>query len=266
MKANVYSTKGEKLKEVNLPKQFNEEIRHDVIKRAFLVIQSNKRQQYGSDTIAGIDFSGKLSRRRREYRGSYGRGISRVPRKVMLRRGTQFIYVGAVAPGTVGGRRAHPPQKDKIWSREINKKERQKAIRSAIAASIDKESLKARNIDVTKVPVIIENLESISKLKDFNVITDKLSLNLESKKRIRAGKGTLRGRKYKEKVSALVVVSNKDAKVLKAVKNLGGVDVCTVNSLNVELLAPGAVPGRLVIWSLDAIEKLEKENLFYGAR
>ncbi|MBS3172423.1 50S ribosomal protein L4 [Candidatus Woesearchaeota archaeon] len=266
MKATVYNVNGEKSKEVSLPKQFHEEVRKDIIKRAFLVIQSNKRQQYGSDTIAGIDFSGKLSRRRREYKGSYGRGISRVPRKVMLRRGTQFIYVGAVAPGTVGGRRAHPPQKDKIWSKEINKKERQKAIRSAIAASIDKESLKARKIDSSKTPIIIEKLESVNKLKDFNDIMSKLNLNLESKKKIRAGKGTLRGRKYKEKKSALVVVSKNDANVLKAVKNLPGVDVSVVNSLNVELLAPGAVPGRLIIWSLDAIEKLEKENLFYGTR
>lgn len=264
MKAAVYSVKGEKLKEVNLPKQFNEQVRPDLIKRAFTVIQANKRQQYGSDPIAGIDFSGKLSRRRREYRGSYGRGMSRVPRKVMLKRGTQFIFVGAVAPGTVGGRRAHPPQKDKDWSREINKKERQKAIRSAIAASVDKESLKARKVDVTKVPIIIEKLEDIKKSKEFNDVANKLGLDIKSEIRRRAGRGVLRGRKYKEKKSALIVVSKKDAHVLKAVKNLPGVDVSVVNSLNVELLAPGAVPGRLIIWSLDSIEKLDKENLFYG--
>jgi large subunit ribosomal protein L4e len=43
---------------------------------------------------------------------------------------------------------------------------------------------------------------------------------------------------------------------------LAGFDISNVNSLNAELLAPGAVPGRLTVWSLDAIEKMKKEKLF----
>ena len=45
-------------------------------------------------------------------------------------------WVGAFAPGTVGGRRAHPPKSEKIWSKKINKKENAKAIRSAISATL----------------------------------------------------------------------------------------------------------------------------------
>jgi large subunit ribosomal protein L4e len=42
-----------------------------------------------------------------------------------------------------------------------------------------------------------------------------------------------------------------------AVGNLLGVDVVTVEKLNVELLAPGTVPGRLTVWSSSAFEKLD---------
>jgi len=58
----------------------------------------------------------------------------------------------------------------------------------------------------------------------------------------------------------LLVVSKK-SKILNAC-NFQGFDVSLVDNLNTELLAPGAVPGRLVIWSLDSINKLEKEKLF----
>jgi len=37
---------------------------------------------------------------------------------------------------------------------------------------------------------------------------------------------------------------------------LPGVDVCRVAALNVELLAPGTHPGRLTVWTEDAISKL----------
>ncbi|HDJ96454.1 MAG TPA: 50S ribosomal protein L4, partial [Candidatus Aenigmarchaeota archaeon] len=82
-------------------------------------------------------------------------------------------------------------------------------------------------------------------------------------RKVRAGKGKRRGRKYKRKKGPLIVVAN-DNGIFKAAKNLTGVDVCLVNNLNAELLAPGAMPGRLTIFSKAAIEKLEKENLFGG--
>ncbi len=271
MKAITYTKTGEKGKEIALPRQFSEEIRPDLIKRAVLVIQSRERQQYGADPRAGMDFSATLSRRRRDYRGSYGRGISRIPRKVMIRRGTQFIYTGAVVASTVGGRRAHPPKAEKIYEQKINKKEKQKAIRSAIAATLDKEILKQKGFSaLDNVPLIIEKLEEISKTKEFKELMIKLNLKPElervENKKIRAGKGTMRGRKYRRVKGPLVVVADNNSNVYKACRNLPGFDVVEVSSLNAELLAPGAEPGRLVIWSLDAIQRLEKENLFYSTK
>jgi len=245
MKITTYTNKGEKGKEINLPKQFSEEIRKDIIKRAVLAIQSNKKQPFGTFPRAGLDYSATLSRRRRDYRGSYGRGISRIPRKVMVRRGTQFIYTGAVVSGTVGGRRAHPPKSEKIWQQKINKTERRKAIRSAIAATLDKELIKERGHKFTDAPLIIEKLEDIQKTKDLKQLLIKLGLEKElertSKKRIRSGKGKMRGRKYKTPVGPLIIIS-KSSPIIKASSNLAGFDACTVDSLNAELLAPGTYP------------------------
>ena len=49
---------------------------------------------------------------------------------------------------------------------------------------------------------------------------------------------------------------------MKAADNIPGIDVVKVNDINVELLAPGKVPGRLTLWTAGAIEALEKEKLF----
>ena len=67
-------------------------------------------------------------------------------------------WVGAVMPGTVGGRRAHPPKADKIWSQKINTTERRKAIRSAIAGTINMDFVKDRGHKAPEnYPFIIAN-------------------------------------------------------------------------------------------------------------
>jgi len=95
---------------IKLPEQFQEDIRPDLLKRAFLAIMSHLRQGYGTAPDAGKRQSVEISKQRHDYRGSYGHGISRVPRKIMSRRGTRMNWQGAFAPGTVGGRQAHPPK------------------------------------------------------------------------------------------------------------------------------------------------------------
>ncbi|RME55520.1 50S ribosomal protein L4 [Candidatus Woesearchaeota archaeon] len=266
MKADVLSLDGKKLKTIDLPSQFEESYRPDLIKRAVLAVQSHKRQPYGADPEAGFRHSAKLSRRRRKYRGGYGRGMSRVPRKVLSRRGTQFSYVGAIVSSTVGGRRAHPPKSEKIWDLKINIKERRKAIRSAISATLNKLLALARGHKVKELPLIVESkIEDLKKAKEVESVLKALGLNDElercKEKKVRAGKGKARGRKYKRKVGPLLVVSNKSS-LTKAALNLPGVDVAVVDSLNAELLAPGTHAGRVTVWSEKAIERMKSENLF----
>lgn len=250
-----------------LPKQFSEPYHPDLIHRAVLALQSNRRQSYGAFPQAGKRHSAKLSRRRRKYKGAYGLGISRVPRKTMSHRGTRFVWTGAFAPMTVGGRRAHPPKPEKVWKKKINKKENRKAIRSAIAATINKELVENRGHILPKnYPFIIDDdVENIKKTKDVKKILESLGFKEEleraAKKKLRAGVGKLRGRKYRKKKGPLIVVS-KECSLLRSLKNIPGVDAVIVNKLNAELLAPGSVPGRLTMFTKAAIERMEKEALF----
>ena len=267
MKADILDMTGRKVKSIELPKQFSEEFRPDLIKRAFLVVRSNKRQPYGAKKDAGMRYSSKLSRRRKKYKGAYGKGISRVPRKILTRRGSQFHWVGATMPGTVGGRKAHPPKPEKIFSQKINIKERRKAIRSAISACVLNEIVKKRGHKVENVPVILESkFQNLDKTRDVLNILNKIGLKDEMKRvsvrKVRAGRGKLRGRKYKKKVGPLLVVSEK-CLLMDSSKNIPGVEAVKVKDLNVELLAPGSDPGRLCIWSDKAIEILQKDNLFF---
>ncbi len=61
---------------------------------------------------------------------------------------------------------------------------------------------------------------------------------------------------------SFLVVVGKDSGIGMAARNLPGVDVSEVHALNAHVLAPGTHPGRLVLWTTSAIERLEKEALF----
>ena len=176
-------------------------------------------------------------------------------------------WQGAFAPGTVGGREAHPPKSDRIWWQKINTKERKLAIRSAISATLNRELSEKRGHKLSpNYPFIIDSsIESLDKTAKVKETLLKLGLETElarcEKKKIRAGAGKKRGRKYITRKGPLLVVS-KDCNLIKSACNIPGVEVCEVKNINVRLLAPGSVPGRLTLWSKSAIEVLGKENLF----
>lgn len=270
MKAKTLDLDGKKLGDIELPLQFEEEIRPDIIKRAFLAIKSHKRQAYGSDPEAGDKHVTYWSKRRNSYRSLMGVSYpsSRTPRKIMVRRGSQIFGPGAKAPQTRGGRRAHPPKRNKDWGESINDKERRKAIRSCLAASLDQERVGSRHKlpESAELPLIVtDKLASINKTSELEETLNKLGLEEElkrsSQRKIRAGKGANRGRKYSGRTGPLVVVKD-DRGVSQAAQNLPGVDTCPVHQLNAEVMAPGAQEGRLVVWTQGAIAKLREEDLF----
>lgn len=271
MKLNVLSLKKAELKKADMPNQFSEPVRQDLIKRAVKAIESRARQAYGSSPEAGQRHSAFVSKRRHKFKSTYGIGQSRTPRKVMSARGTRFNWVGAVAPQTVGGRRAHPPKAEKIWEQKLNKKENRKAIRSALSATVVKAVVEERGHKVPdNYPFIIESkIEAISKTKDAIELFEALGIgdDLERSaiKKIRAGKGKARGRKYKKRIGPLLVVSDEECAAMQSFANIPGVDVEVVHKLNAQLLAPGCMPGRLTIFSEDAIARITKENLFTDA-
>lgn len=267
MELKVYDITNKEIGKQKMPSQFSEAIRLDLIKRTVEAIQSHRRQRYGADPMAGKRAAATLSRRRRKYKGSYGKGISRVPRKTLMRRGEQMIWVGAFAPGTVKGRRAHPPKAERGFSQKINDKERRKAIRSALAATIDKKIVEKRG---HKIPahypfILATDFENVSKTKDVAKALNDLGLAEDlargSRKHVRAGKGTMRGRRYQKAKGPLLVVSD-TCKALTAAKSIPGVDIVKVGRINAELLAPGSHAGRLTIFTQAALEKLTKDKLF----
>lgn len=267
MKAQITSVTGTKKGEVTLPFQFHENVRPDIIKRAFLAQETHKLQAYGTSPDAGFRHATRISKRRKDYKGTWGKGQNRSPRKTMWSRGAQFGWEGALTPNAKGGRMAHPPKVEKVVYEKVNKKERRMAIRSAITSTTVKELvLKKHLINDLKLPIIIESkAESLKKSKEVVEMLLKLGLENEleriSEKKIRAGRGKMRGRKYKRKVGPLIVTS-KPCELTKSARNVQGVQVVPVRKLSVSALAPGSHAGRLTIFTEGAVELMEKEALF----
>lgn len=255
----IFDLKGSVKGNINLPSVFSTDFRPDLITRAFLVIRSNKRQAYGSDPLAGMRTSAHYHGVKDTRHSMKNKEIARMDR---IHEGPSGLSMTArFVPQARKGRKVHPPLIGKNWSQKINKKENRFAIRSAIAATTLYDVIKKKSrIPVMDLPIIVENeFESLKKSSDVIKFLESIKLEAEmeraQKKKVRAGKGKMRGRKYKKKKSFLFVIS-KNGAIVKACKNIAGADVCDVNNLNVELLAPGAQAGRLTIFTESAIKKL----------
>jgi large subunit ribosomal protein L4e len=246
--AKIIDLSGNSKGEIDLPEIFNEVYRPDLIKKAVLAAQANRLQPYGPRMYSGMETSA--------HSWGSGRGVAQIPR---IANGSRAARV----PQAVGGRRAHPPKPETDRSEKVNKKERRYAIRSAIAATSDSDLVMARGHRFESgLPLVADDaLEGLEKTKDVvnflkacGVYDD--VIRAKDGRNIRAGKGKLRGRKYKQKKSILIVAGS-ESPIAKAAKNLPGVDIATVDSLNAELLAPGTYAGRLTIWTESAISNLD---------
>ena len=79
LKAKVYGPDGSEVGELVLPDVFETPLRPDVIKRAFLAVQSLSFQPQGRDLMAGKRTSAKYKSRRRNPAERYF-GMARLPR------------------------------------------------------------------------------------------------------------------------------------------------------------------------------------------
>jgi large subunit ribosomal protein L4e len=166
-------------------------------------------------------------------------------------------------PQTVGGRPAHPPKAEKDRTLDINDKERQLAVRAAVAATADAEVVAERGHafdDDVELPLVVSDAfadlektqEALATLEALGVADD--IERADAGRSIRAGKGKNRGRKYKQPKSLLVVTSEEPS---RAARNLAGVDVATADEVSAEDLAPGAHPGRLTLFTESAAEEVD---------
>lgn len=247
MDANIIDLSGNITKKISSA-VFDETYRADLIKKAVLAAQANRQQPYGPHMYAGMRTSA-------EGWGP-GRGVSRVAR---IKNGNRSARI----PQAVGGREAHPPKPETDRTEKINDKERKKAIKSAIAATGNTELVKQRGHRFSaQLPLIaVDELAALTKTKDVKSFMEVArvwdDIERAKVKTIRAGKGKRRGRKYKRTKSILIVTAE-DKGIVKAARNLPGVDIVTLDKLNAELLAPGTHAGRLTIYTESAISRLEE--------
>lgn len=170
MKVDVFDLQGNSVGKVDLPKVFKEPLREDLIKRAFLVIQSRKRQSYGVDVMAGKRTSAHYHGYRRHRWTMMSREMARMPR-LHGKIPQQQMFRPRFAPQVTKGREAHPPIVEKVWELKMNKKERQKAVNSAIAATAVKELVLKRGHkadDVKLLPIVVnDRIQELNKAKDL---------------------------------------------------------------------------------------------------
>ena len=244
METNVHDLDGEADGTLELPEVFETPQRPDLVRRAVLAAQANAKQDYGSDEHAGL-------RTPAESFGS-GRGMAHVPRE---------NNVARRVPQAVSGRRAHPPKAEKNQGLEMNDKERQLAVRAAIAATADAEAVAERghefDDDVDLPLVVSEEFEGLVKTREVVDVIEALGVHADVERAdeatVRAGRGTTRGRKYQRPSSVLFVTSGEPS---KAARNLAGADVATAREVNAADLAPGGEHGRLTVWTESAVAEV----------
>jgi len=243
MKATVYSLEGKALKQIDLPALFESPGREDLIRRAVLSEESKLYQPKGNYKFAGLETSARYRGRKEDFGSGKNKGIPHLPHEVLP--GGQLGKVKRV-PHAVKGRRCHPPKPEKKIIELLNKKEIRKAIISALAMVADRKVVTSRcHTDIgVSLPIVMEDsFEKLAKTKDVSAVLEALNLLRFVEKACRTGTK-----------APLIVVSG--GTVLKAARNLPGVDVVCVEKLQARHLAPGAHPGRLTLFSEAAIAKI----------
>jgi large subunit ribosomal protein L4e len=162
------------------------------------------------------------------------------------------------------------------WHQKINLNQKRFATASALAASSSAALLFARGHDVSGVPevplvvsstafadgAIAKTSKAVALLKAVGAGGD--LARAKGSRKVRAGKGKLRGRRHTQRRGPLVVYNpEEDGKELVlAMRNIPGVETSSVYSLNLLQLAPGGHLGRFIVWTSSAFSALDK---IYGS-
>jgi large subunit ribosomal protein L4e len=256
MKAKLFDKTGKEKGSVDLPKNFSAKVREDILSRVFEAQKGMFAQAYGAKEGAGAQYSasGISKKKRHDWKGTYGKGISRIPRKVMSRHGASFNWIGATVSNTRGGRRPHAPRAEKNLFKKINKKELLIAFNSALTGTVSPVLLEKKYGKKIVSGFVFEGSVLNLKTKEFLVVMKKVfgdSVNkVLKRKSIRAGIGKMRGRKYKSNAGLLFVISDKETMKRK------GIDIVHVSDLTIKDLSPNGEPGRLVCYTEEAIKAI----------
>jgi len=157
------------------------------------------------------------------------------------------------------------------WHQKINLGQKRFATASAIAASSVPALLLARGhriSTVSEVPLVISSKifeaaalvrtsAAAALLKAVGAGPD--IVKVQKSRKLRAGKGKMRGRRHRQRRGPLVVYNPEtDGKhLVRAFRNIPGVETSSVFALNLLQLAPGGHLGRFVIWTSAAFAALD---------
>jgi len=239
--------------EVAVPHVFLAPIRNDIVHFVFYNLNKNRRQAYAVNKDAGMMYNA-------ESWGT-GRAVARIPR--VGGSGTHRSGQGAFGNMCRGGRMFNPTVTWRRWHRKVNLTQRRHAVASAIAASAIPSLVLARGHrvnQVAEVPLVVDTL-AYDNTKDVIAVLSRLGLQAELEKvretrKVRAGQGKYRNRRYKTRKGPLIVFTNEDRLITQTSRNIPGVETCHVDRLNLLQLAPGGHLGRLIVWTRPAFERL----------
>lgn len=259
---NPYRAEGKKVVEragshAVLPAVFSTGIRPDIVNFVHTNIAKNRRQGHAVNFFSGMKHSA-------ESWGT-GRAVSRIPR--VGGSGTSRNGQGAFGNMCRKGRMFAPIRIWRRWHRRSNLKQKRYAVATAIAASAILPLVQARGHRVDSVPelpfVVSNAAEKIERTKEAVRFLKETGAWGDVQKvidtvKIRAGKGKLRNRRYRSRRGPLVVYSGANVPLIKALRNIPGVEVAHVSRLNLLQLAPGGHVGRFIIWTEGAFQELNK--------
>lgn len=242
--------------QVTLPAVFRAPVRNDIVHFVHTNLAKNKRQAHAVANDAGEQTSA--------ISWGTGRAVARIPR--VSGGGTNRAGQGAFGNMCRGGRMFNPSKVWRRWHRKVNQNQRRFAVASALAASALPALLLARGHRIEQIPevplVVASASESISKTKDAVALLKHVAAfsdidRVKNSRKLRAGVGKSRNRRFIQRRGPLVVF-NEDNGIGKAFRNIPGVEVTSVDRLNLLQLAPGGHLGRFIIWTQSAFEKLDK--------
>jgi large subunit ribosomal protein L4e len=199
-----------------------------------------------------------------------GRAVSRIPR--VPGGGTHRAGQGAFGNMCRGGRMFAPTKTWRRWCHKISIGQKRYARVSALAASSEPALLEARGHKISKVPelplVVSDDIESYDTTKKAVLFLKRIGAydevsKVKSTKKVRAGKGKARNRRYVLRKGPLVVYK-KDSGIVKAFRNIPGLDLSAVENLSILQLAPGSHVGRFIIWTESAFKELVNIYGSYG--
>jgi large subunit ribosomal protein L4e len=158
------------------------------------------------------------------------------------------------------------------WHQKVNVGQRRFATASALAASSVPALLFARGhrvANIPEVPLVVDSKTfegaAVTKTKAAIALLQALGagselVKVQKSRKMRAGKGKLRNRRFRQRRGPLVVYNPEvDGKELvRAFRNIPGVETSSVFSLNLLQLAPGGHLGRFIVWSSAAFQALDQ--------